>query len=397
MKTIDFKWPLNIKSGSTHAGFKPDEQLDMCWVVSDTPAAAAGVYTTNQFKAAPVQVTKKTIELNHQLQAIIVNSGNANSFTGDEGIQNVYNSKQLVADKLHLDDTLIGVASTGIIGKQLDMNTYQNGVDNLELSTDDIDAPEAIITTDTCSKKVCVALTLNDKPVTITGFSKGSGMIHPNMGTTLSFIATDANIAGDSLQNLLSEDIVSTFNQITVDGCMSTNDMVLAMANGAAQNDQLVPGSDEYSEFAKGFKYVLATLAKKVAQDGEGANNFVEVNVNNAFDKQEANLVSKAIVGSNLVKSMIFGKEANWGRIVQAIGQTHAHVNPNHVAISLNGTEIVTNSVPVSFTDDELKALFTDENIIINVDLNVGNASGTAWGCDLTYKYVEINAAYEGW
>lgn len=396
MKTINFKWPKNIKSGSTHAGFKEDGKLDMCWIVSNTPAAAAGVYTTNQFKAAPVQVTKKTIDLKHELQAIIVNSGNANSFTGDEGIQNVYDSKKLVADKLHLDESLIGVASTGIIGKQLDMDTYQEGVDNLKLSEEDIDAPEAIITTDTCSKKVCVEVILNDQPVTITGFSKGSGMIHPNMGTTLSFIVTDANIDGDDLQNLLSEDIISTFNQITVDGCMSTNDMVLSMANGSASEDKLVPGTDEYIEFAKSFKYVLETLAKKVAQDGEGANNFVEVNVNSAFDKQEANLVSKAIVGSNLVKSMIFGKEANWGRIVQAIGQTHAHVDPNHVTISLNGTEIVTNSEPVSFTDKELKSMFTDEHIIIDVDLNVGNASGTAWGCDLTYKYVEINAAYEG-
>lgn len=396
MKTINFKWPKNIKSGSTHAGFKEDGKLDMCWIVSNTPAAAAGVYTTNQFKAAPVQVTKKTIDLKHELQAIIVNSGNANSFTGDEGIQNVYDSKKLIADKLHLDESLIGVASTGIIGKQLDMDTYQEGVDNLKLSEGDIDAPEAIITTDTCSKKVCVEVILNDQPVTITGFSKGSGMIHPNMGTTLSFIVTDANIDGDDLQNLLSEDIISTFNQITVDGCMSTNDMVLSMANGSASEDKLVPGTAEYIEFAKSFKYVLETLAKKVAQDGEGANNFVEVNVNSAFDKQEANLVSKAIVGSNLVKSMIFGKEANWGRIVQAIGQTHAHVDPNHVTISLNGTEIVTNSEPVSFTDKELKSLFTDEHIIIDVDLNVGNASGTAWGCDLTYKYVEINAAYEG-
>ncbi|TMT01672.1 bifunctional glutamate N-acetyltransferase/amino-acid acetyltransferase ArgJ [Apilactobacillus kunkeei] len=396
MKTINFKWPKNIKSGSTHAGFKEDGKLDMCWIVSNTPAAAAGVYTTNQFKAAPVQVTKKTIDLKHELQAIIVNSGNANSFTGDEGIQNVYDSKKLVADKLHLDESLIGVASTGIIGKQLDMDTYQEGVDNLKLSDEDIDAPEAIITTDTCSKKVCVEVILNDQPVTITGFSKGSGMIHPNMGTTLSCIVTDANIDGDDLQNLLSEDIISTFNQITVDGCMSTNDMVLSMANGSASEDKLVPGTAEYIEFAKSFKYVLETLAKKVAQDGEGANNFVEVNVNSAFDKQEANLVSKAIVGSNLVKSMIFGKEANWGRIVQAIGQTHAHVDPNHVTISLNGTEIVTNSEPVSFTDKELKSMFTDEHIIIDVDLNVGNASGTAWGCDLTYKYVEINAAYEG-
>ncbi|MEJ6399908.1 bifunctional glutamate N-acetyltransferase/amino-acid acetyltransferase ArgJ [Nicoliella lavandulae] len=394
MKVIDFKWPNGFKSGAVHAGFKAGDQLDLSWLVSDTISAAAGVYTKNQFQAAPVQVTKHTINLVHQLKAIIINSGNANSFTGDQGITNAHREAELVGKKLNVDPKLIGVASTGIIGKQLDMTTFTDGLDQLTLS-DSIDAPEAIITTDTTSKKVCVETQIDGHPVTVTGFAKGSGMIHPNMGTTLGFIATDAAVDKDTLQQLLSAKIVNSFNQITVDGCMSTNDMVLTMANGAAGNQTITASHPEYAQFVDAFTYVLTSLAKMVAKDGEGSSKFVEVDVHHAANQADANHVARAIVGSNLIKAMLFGEDANWGRVVQALGQTDAQINLTGLAISIAGVQIIKNSQLQPVNMDALRKLLGQDHILIEVDLGSGDFSGVAWGCDLTYKYVEINAAYE--
>lgn len=393
MKTINFIWPQKFQTGATHAGFKTDNKLDMCWIVSDVPGVAAGVYTKNQFQAAPVQITKASINHDHQLQALIINSGNANSFTKQMGIERAKKGMQMVADKLNLETNLVGVASTGIIGKQLDMNIYQNGVNKLTLSKQNYDATQAILTTDTASKTIAIQLMIDNQLVTVTGFAKGSGMIHPNMGTTLGFILTDANVDQMVLQHILSTNIVKTFNQITVDGCMSTNDMVVSMANGAAGNKKIKADTPEYEQLSMAYQYVLTTLAKKVARDGEGANKLVEVEVKHAATQTEANQVAKAIVGSNLVKAMLFGSQDNWGRIVQAIGQTHAQVNPNHVNIAFNEHLIVRDSQALDY--DSQRDLESNE-IKVTVDLNIGDFTGTAWGCDLSYKYVEINAAYEG-
>ncbi|GLB47424.1 arginine biosynthesis bifunctional protein ArgJ [Philodulcilactobacillus myokoensis] len=396
MKTINFKWPIGFQSGATHAGFKDHQKQDLCWMVSKVPAVAAGVYTTNQFQAAPVQFTKHTIDKHHQMQAWIINSGNANSFTGKQGIQNVQIETQLVSKKLHLNPNLIGVASTGIIGKQMQMDLFENGLNQLQLSDQNYDATKAILTTDTSAKKICIELNIDNHPVTITGFAKGSGMIHPHMGTTLSFITTDAHVDKLVLQKILQQKIATSFNQITVDGCMSTNDMVLSMANGMADNPIIKEHTKEFKALAKGYELILTSLAKMVAKDGEGANKLVEVHVHNAYSQLEANQVARAIVGSNLVKAMIFGEENNWGRIVQAIGQTIAHVDPNAIGITFGGVPLVKDSTPLKFDEQKIKRILAGDEIKIEVDLNSGHFHGIAWGCDLSYKYVEINAAYEG-
>ncbi|CAK1243544.1 bifunctional glutamate N-acetyltransferase/amino-acid acetyltransferase ArgJ [Fructobacillus tropaeoli] len=398
MQEIDFTWPKGFQTGTAHAGFKEDQQLDMAWIVSDVPAVAAGVYTKNQFQAAPVQFTKNLINQNHELQAIVINSGNANSFTGQEGLDHADETHQLAANKLTIDPNLVAVASTGVIGKQLEMDKIENGLDQLGLAPES-DIAHAILTTDSCEKKTTVSVTIAGQPVTITGIAKGSGMIHPNMGTTLGFITTDANITGETLQGLLSDLIQSSFNQITVDGCMSTNDMVLVLANGQAENallDQSSSQSDDLADFKAGLKAVLVALAKMVAQDGEGSNKFVQATVVNAASVVEANQVARAIVGSNLIKAMLFGEENNWGRIVQAIGQTQAQINPNHLDIFLADVPLVKDSQKVLADQDQVAAILAQDQIDLTIDLHVGEATGQAWGCDLTYKYVEINAAYEG-
>ncbi|CAK8054731.1 bifunctional glutamate N-acetyltransferase/amino-acid acetyltransferase ArgJ [Eupransor demetentiae] len=394
MKEIPFTWPKGFHSDATTAGFKPDHQLDLTWLVSDVPAAAAGVYTKNQFQAAPLQLTKYKINLKHQLQAVVINSGNANSFTGAEGLRNATSQANMVAEKLDIDPSLAGVASTGIIGKQLNMIKFKNGLAHLKL-TDKTTATEAILTTDTHAKKISVQLELDGKMVTLTGFAKGSGMIHPNMGTTLTFISTDAAVDPGVLQGILSQEITTSFNQITVDGCMSTNDMVLVMANGVAGNQVLNAKHPQLADFIQAFKTVLVTLAKMVAADGEGATKLIEAKVLHAANNQQALQVAKAIVGSNLIKAMIFGQDANWGRIVQAIGQTQAAVDPSHLSIQVGDQVLVQNSELQKINSAALAKWLDQDQIKISVDLNVGQGKGLAWGCDLTYKYVEINAAYE--
>ncbi|GAO99915.1 bifunctional glutamate N-acetyltransferase/amino-acid acetyltransferase ArgJ [Fructobacillus ficulneus] len=395
MNEIDFTWPQGFLTGTAHAGFKDGEKDDMAWIVSDVPATAAGVYTKNQFQAAPVQFTKVLINQNHALQAIIINSGNANSFTGQEGLDNTALANKLTAEKLGIDPALVGVASTGVIGKQLEMDKYANGLTSLDLAAES-NIPEAILTTDSCAKQATVTVQIDGQAVTMTGIAKGSGMIHPNMGTTLGFITTDAQIDGETLQGLLSELIQSSFNQITVDGCMSTNDMVLVMANGQAQNAMITANHPDLAHFKQGLHYILVALAKMVAKDGEGSNKFVQAQVKNAASTIEANQVARAIVGSNLIKAMLFGEENNWGRIVQAIGQTQAQINPNHLDIFLGDLILVKDSQKMDVDQVALQGLLAADQIDLTVDLNIGTESGVAWGCDLTYKYVEINAAYEG-
>lgn len=394
MQEINFTWPKGFYADATAAGFKPNRQLDLCWLVSDVPAAAAGVYTKNQFQAAPLQVTKQAINDDHQLQAVVINSGNANSVTGSTGLCNALKETQLVAEKLAIEPALVGVASTGIIGKQLDMSLFEKGLASLE-KTDKTNATEAILTTDTHDKKITIQLPIDDQMITITGFSKGSGMIHPNMGTTLSFITTDANVNPKVLQGILSSAIKTSFNQITVDGCMSTNDMVLAMANGSANNKVINARHPQLDDFIKAFQTVLVTLAKMVAADGEGATKLVETTVVNAVSTIQANQAAKAIVGSDLVKAMLFGEDDNWGRIVQAVGQTSVLMNINHIGIQIGGETLIKNSQLVSHDEAAIKQHLAGDNVQLVVDLHVGDGTGTAWGCDLTYGYVEINSAYE--
>ncbi|AQW20884.1 bifunctional ornithine acetyltransferase/N-acetylglutamate synthase [Lentilactobacillus curieae] len=390
---IDFKWPLGYSAGATKSGIKQNK-LDLGWLVSEVPASAAGVYTTNQFQAAPTKLTKATISADQQLQAVILNSGNANSCTGKLGKQNALKEQNMIADKLNIAPDLVGVASTGIIGKQLPMAKIEQGIDALQLS-DSIAVTEAVLTTDTHPKTIAVQLDLSGKQVTISGFCKGSGMIHPNMATMLGFVTTDASVDGDYLQQLLIDETNNTFNQITVDGDTSTNDMVVLMANGMAGNVEIDDSSSEKEKFALAIHQVLAYLAKQIAEDGEGASKLVEVNVKSAATELEAKQVAKEIVGSSLVKAMLFGEDANWGRIMDAIGKTDASLDVDHVNVWLNGIQLVKNSEPATFDLQPARDSLSEHEVVIDVDLHAGNSVGTAWGCDLTYKYVQINAAYE--
>lgn len=390
---ISFTWPKGYQSDGLHAGLRKVKN-DMGWIYSSTPAKAAGTYTTNQFQAAPTTLTKNTINKNHTLQAIIMNSAVANSCTGKLGEKNAEITQNLVADKLNIDSNLVGVASTGLIGDQLPMDIIKKGIDQLQL-TNNTEVTNAVLTTDKHTKTISTQVIVDGKVVTISGFCKGSGMIHPMMATMLGFIMTDVQIKDGLLQELLSTQVDSTFNQITVDGDTSTNDMVVTMANGQANNTELTKNSEDYDSFVSAFHKVLSTLAQDIAQDGEGSTKLVEVNVQNAATHDDGQKVAKAIVGSNLVKSAIFGEDANWGRIVAAIGQTNATVDIEHTSIWLNSLPLVVNSQAGDYDENEMKQALSNNKITILVDLNSGNSIGQAWGCDLTYNYVRINATYK--
>lgn len=389
---IPFTWPQGFKADGVHAGLRK-VKLDMGWLYSAQPAAAAGVYTTNQFQAAPTKLTKKTINLKHQLQAIVLNSANANSCTGAQGEQDAAQMQQLAAAKLGISADLVGVASTGIIGEQLPMDVIAAGVEQLQL-TDNTKVTEAVLTTDTHAKTVAVTCQIDGKTVTLSGFCKGSGMIHPNMATMLGFVTTDAAIDGMVLQQLLSQATNTTFNQITVDGDTSTNDMVTVLANGAAGNTPLTTASTDYETFVAAFTYVLGELSKKIAADGEGATKLVAVTVAGAWSDFEGQQVAKAIVGSNLVKAAIYGEDPNWGRIMVAIGQTDAHLDLTAVDVTLNKLPLIQASQAATTEVSKLEAALAAKVINIAVELHNGNGQGQAWGCDLTYDYVKINATY---
>lgn len=388
----EFKWPQGFASDGVHAGLRK-ERKDMGWLYSQVPAQAAGCYTTNQFQAAPTALTKKTINIKHELQAMVMNSANANSCTGEQGEKDAATMQAVAAEKLGIAPELVGVASTGLIGANLPMDIVKAGIAKMEL-TQNTAVTEAILTTDLHPKTITVTCEVGGKTVTISGFCKGSGMIHPKMATMLGFVTSDAKIAGTQLQALLSEEVDSTFNQITVDGDTSTNDMVVVLANGLAENPDLTPDQADYSTFATALHQVLAFLAQAIAADGEGATKLVEANVRGAANGADGQKVAKAIVGSNLLKAAIFGEDANWGRVMSAIGQTDAKVDIHHVSVWLNGLALVENSRSAAFDEAEMKKAMQAKKIVLDVDLNSGDATGQAWGCDLTYKYVQINASY---
>lgn len=389
--TNTFTWPKGYSTDGTHAGLR--DKLDMGWLVSSVPAQAAGTYTTSQFIAAPTKLCKDLISQHHKLQAIVMNSVFANSCTGKPGWANALAEQQQVADKLDIAPELVGVASTGLIGAQLPMTKIHAGIAALQLKQN-ADVAQAVMTTDTHAKVASTTITIDDQPVTITGFAKGSGMIHPKMATMLGFVFTDAKIDGGQLQQLLSAEVDETFNQITVDGDTSTNDMVVTLANGLADNQPLTPQHPQFGVFQTALNEVLAALAQGIAADGEGATKLVEVNIHHAATHQEAQHAAKAIVGSNLVKAAIFGEDPNWGRIISALGQTSVTIDVAHVAIMLNGFKLVEDSLELPFDEAAVKNAMSAQKIVIDVDINAGDAQGQAWGCDLTYNYVKINASY---
>lgn len=390
--------PRGFQAGGLHCGLKKTDRNDLAAIVCEVPAVAAAVYTTNIFQAAPLKVTRDSLQ-DGTLRAVIVNSGNANACTGEQGEADAYEMRSRLAEKLGVQEQAVAVASTGVIGELLNMDAVRGGIASLPEKLDGSangaeQFCQAILTTDLVKKEACVRVTIDGEEVTIAGAAKGSGMIHPNMATMLGFMTTDAAIDGESLHTLLRQATDVTFNMITVDGDTSTNDMLLAMASGLAGNRQLSPAHPDWEAFAEGFTYVCRTLAQAIARDGEGATRLIEVAVNGAVDDQAARAIAKTVIGSSLVKSAVFGADANWGRIIAAVGRAGVPVSPEAVDISLGEIEVLRRSRPVAFDEDAALAYLQGDTVRITVTLNDGGGTATAWGCDLTYDYVRINAAY---
>lgn len=384
--------PLGFHTDGQHVGLK-HKSKDLGWIISDVPASVAGVFTANQIQAAPVQLTKYTIQ-SGQLQAIIVNSGNANAVTGPIGLQHAKEMQQVTADVLNLPTDLVAVASTGIIGQVLPIEKVTHGIHQLKTTGNAPAFAQAIMTTDTLEKHVTISAEISGTTITMSGVAKGSGMLHPNMATMLAFITTDANINSDLLQKSLSDDVETSFNQITIDGDTSTNDTVLVMANGQANNPEILEDTVAYAQFTQMLHYVTEYLAIHMAKDGEGATKLISVHTNGAKEMNDARMIAKKVVGSSLVKAAIFGKDPNWGRIIAAIGATSVIINPQNIDIKINNIAVLLASQPVSYDEQMLAQELEQDEITIDIDLHSGNATGKAWGCDLTYEYVKINALY---
>ncbi|GCD83777.1 bifunctional ornithine acetyltransferase/N-acetylglutamate synthase [Parageobacillus thermoglucosidasius] len=388
--------PKGFKAAGVHAGLRYVKK-DLGVIVCDVPASCAAVYTQNHFQAAPLKVTQQSIATEQKLQAVVVNSACANACTGERGLKDAYEMRELCARQFGIAPHLVAVASTGVIGEFMPMEKIREGIKKLQpgVLPENAEAFQtAILTTDTVMKKACYQTTIDGKTVTIGGAAKGSGMIHPNMATMLAFITTDANISSPLLQETLRSITDVSFNQITVDGDTSTNDMVIVMASGLADHKELTPDHPDWENFYEALKKTCEDLAKQIAKDGEGATKLIEVRVNGAKTDDDAKKIAKQIVGSNLVKTAVYGADANWGRIICAIGYAGAMVDPDNVDISIGPISMLKRSEPQPFSEAEASAYLQNDEIVIEVDLHLGSGTGVAWGCDLTYDYVKINASY---
>ena len=387
-----------FKASGVFAGLKKARK-DMAMIVSECEAVAAGTYTTNKVKAAPVLWDMK-LTGQGKARAVVVNSGNANACTGEQGLKDAEEMASYAAGLLSTEKELVLVASTGVIGVNLDMAKIKKGEELLvqSLSDDWKDAAQAILTTDTFAKTAASSVEIGGKTVTIGGMSKGSGMIHPNMATTLSFITTDAAISHDVLQSLLGKTVDDTYNMISVDGDTSTNDSVLVLANGMAGNAEIRKGSAEEAVFEEAFRYVLGTLARMIARDGEGATRFIEMTVKGARTKEDAKTLARSVVSSSLVKAAFFGSDANWGRILCAMGYSGADFDPDIVDLSFvspkGSIEVLSGGHPVPFDEDKAKEILLEKEVGAVADCHQGDGEASAWGCDLTYDYVKINGDY---
>ena len=395
--------PKGFLASGLNAGIKNQTKKDMAMVFSSTPCAAAGVFTTNLVKAAPVKWDKEIVTTSPYVQAVVVNSGIANACTGAEGLGYCADTAAEAAVALNIPKTAVLVASTGVIGKQLPIDKIKSGVTALSKvlgsSREDAKlAAEAIMTTDTKSKEVACTLELGGKQVTVAGMCKGSGMIHPNMCTMLCFVTTDVAISHELLQKALSEDVVDTFNMISVDGDTSTNDTVLVMANGQAENTPITKEGEDYKTFCEALHFIMLELSKKIAGDGEGCTCLFEATVIGAKDKNQARTIAKSVVCSSLTKAAVFGHDANWGRILCAMGYSGAQFDPEVVDIWLEskaGTiKIVENGIATDYSEETATKILSEEEVIAKMDIKEGNETATAFGCDLTYEYVKINGDY---
>ena len=391
------------EAASTAAGIKYVGRTDMAMIYSQVPCVTAGTFTTNIVKAAPVKWDQQVVHSDEKSQAVIVNSGIANACTGQEGFGYCKDTAEAAAKALNISAGGVLIGSTGVIGKQMPIDKLTAGIavlagkknDSLENGTE---AAKAIMTTDTCEKEMAVEIQIGGKPVTIGGMAKGSGMIHPNMCTMLAFITTDAVIGKETLQKALSEDVGDTYNMISVDGDTSTNDTVLLLANGLAENPEIVYGSEDYKKFAEALHTINEYLAKKIAGDGEGATALFEAKAVNCESKEQAKVLAKAIVCSNLTKAAIAGHDANWGRILCAMGYSGAQFDPEKVDLFFESAagkiQIIENGTAVDYSEEEATKILSEPEVTAIADIKMGGFQASAWGCDLTHGYIDINADY---
>lgn len=405
MKWIDggVTAPKGFWAAGVSAGIKKGGTKDMAMVYSQVPCVAAGVFTTNVVKAAPVKWDYQVVHESDYAQAVVVNSGVANACTGAEGLGHCKETAKTAGEALGIPADAVLVASTGVIGAKLPMDKITEGVRTLKeaLGSDQKAgalAAEAIMTTDTKPKEIAVETVIGGKTVTVAGMCKGSGMIHPNMATMLCFVVSDVKISHSLLQKALSDDVVDTFNMISVDGDTSTNDSVLLLANGLAGNEEITEEKEDYRAFCEALHVVMEELSKKIAGDGEGATCLFEVKISGAPTKEAARILAKSVVTSSLTKAAVYGHDANWGRILCALGYSGVSFDPEQVDIWFESRagklKIVENGVSTGYSEEEATKILSEEEVTAIADMKAGTETATAWGCDLTYDYVKINADY---
>ena len=391
------------KASGTSAGIKKNGSMDMAMIISEVPCVAAGTFTTNIVKAAPVKWDQEVVYNHPYAQAVVCNSGVANACTGAEGYGYCMQTAEKAADVLGIDKMSVLVASTGVIGQQIPIDKIKAGVEKLvPMVEDTLESgtlyAKAIMTTDTVKKEVAVSFELDGKTVTVGGCCKGSGMIHPNMCTMLGFVTTDLAISKELLQKALSASVEDTYNMVSVDGDTSTNDTVLLLANGLVGNELITEENEAYAKFTEALNYVNTYLAKAIAGDGEGATALFEVKIIGAESKEQAVTLSKSVVTSSLTKAAIYGHDANWGRILCAMGYSGAQFDPEKVDLYFESAagklQIIENGVACDYSEEEATKILSEEAVTAIADIKMGDATATAWGCDLTYDYVKINADY---
>ena len=405
MKVIDggVTAAKGFEAAGAEAAIKYQNRKDMAMVYSKVPCKAAGTFTTNVVKAAPVLWDRDIVANSEYAQAVVVNAGIANACTGKQGLDYCRREAEVTGRLLGIPAEAVLVGSTGVIGMQLPMDRIEAGIAKLvEAKSDTLEAGHtaacSIMTTDTISKEIAVSFELDGKEITVGGMSKGSGMIHPNMCTMLAYITTDMAISKELLQEALSTSVVDTFNMITVDGDTSTNDTVLLLANGLAGNKEITEKNEDYALFCEALNYINETLAKKMAGDGEGCTALFEVKIVGAETKDQAKVLAKSVITSSLTKAAIFGHDANWGRILCAMGYSGAQFDPEKVDLFFESAaghmQIIKDGVAVDYSEEEATRILSEPEVTAIADIKMGDAQATAWGCDLTFDYVKINADY---
>lgn len=402
MKIVENTFPKGYKVSGMFVGLRR-KRKDLTLIVSENLATVSGVFTTSEVKAAPVLWNKKITDSNNMVKAILVNSGHANSCTGSLGDKNAEDTAIKLSKSLNVLPENILVSSTGVIGVQLPMDKLLNGIDQILPTIGDSqshweDAATGILTTDTKRKTINVQLEIKGKIVTIYAIAKGSGMIHPNMATMLSFINTDLSIKKELLDEILTESTKSTYNMISVDGDTSTNDMVIVMANGQAENPTITEKDEDFYKFKEAIDFINEFLAKEIVRDGEGANKLIEVNVKGAKDDSDAKKLALSVLKSSLVKTAFFGEDANWGRVLCALGYSGAKFNSNKIALTFKSEfgeiDLIKNGMPIEFCEKKASDILESSDQIVDIYLEEGIGNATGWGCDLSYDYVKINSEY---